>query len=62
MKYLQKSFTSGAASQAYRDNFDRIFRRCPESHWSDAENGFRRCVLLKGHEPPCVLVEPKEKP
>ncbi len=25
MKYLQKSFSSGANSQAYRDNFDQVF-------------------------------------
>ncbi len=26
MKYTQKSFSSAPSSQAYRDNFDRIFR------------------------------------
>lgn len=27
MKYLQKSFSSGPASDAYRENYDRIFKK-----------------------------------
>lgn len=33
MKYLQKSFSTGANSKEYRDNYDRIFRK--PGRWSD---------------------------
>lgn len=48
MKYTQKSFSTTAASDAYRDNFDRIFRQC--SHELNYRGQPLRCLLDKQPE------------
>lgn len=41
MKYTQKSFNSAPSSQAYRDNYDRIFKKKPkvDSGYPDVPEG-----------------------
>jgi hypothetical protein len=48
VKYTQKSFNSPASSESYRDNFDRIFRRCASEY--EFRKHTYRCELLKPHE------------
>jgi hypothetical protein len=45
MKYTQKSFNSSPSTQAYRDNFDRIFRRSKiDSGFPDVPDGLEQRI------------------
>lgn len=48
MKYTQRSFNSAPSSQAYRDNYDRIFRskKAPCSVHPHATGGEIKCIGL----------------
>lgn len=50
MKYTQKSFSSGPVTDAYRDNYDRIFRSKKDpSQQCGAVHERTRCILLVDH-------------